>query len=60
MQKLLKVPEAAEALNLSQKKIWGLVYGRELEVVRFGRAVRIPSSSIAELISKGTTPARPS
>lgn len=59
MQKLLTVPEAAELLNISPKTVWkNLVYARGVDVVRLGRAVRIPSSAIDDLIAKGTTPAR--
>ncbi len=60
MKKFLKVPEAAEALNLSQKTIWKMVAHRELDVVRFGRAVRIPEAALQQLIERGTMPARAS
>ena len=40
--KLLKVPEAAELLALSQKTVWQWIAERRVGVVRLGRAVRIP------------------
>lgn len=57
MRKLLKVPEAAARLNISVKTTWKMVYGRQLDVVRIGRSVRIPEDAIDRLIDDGTTPA---
>jgi excisionase family DNA binding protein len=56
--KLLKVPEAAEWLALSQKTVWQWIGERRIGVVRLGRAVRIPVSEIERLLEEGTTPAR--
>ena len=56
--KLLKVPEAAEILALSQKTVWQWIGERRIEVVRLGRAVRVPLSEIERLVEEGTTPAR--
>lgn len=55
--KLLKVPEAAEMLALSQKTIWQWIGERRIGVVRLGRAVRVPQSEIERLMEEGTTPA---
>lgn len=55
--KLLKVPEAAEILALSQKTLWQWVGERRIGVVRLGRAVRIPMSEIDRLLQEGSTPA---
>jgi excisionase family DNA binding protein len=55
---LLKVPEAAEMLALSQKTLWQWVGARRIGVVRLGRAVRIPQTEIVRLVEEGTTPAR--
>lgn len=55
--KLLRVNEAAERLNLSPKTIWAMIYRRDLEVVRIGRAVRIREETLDELIARGTVPA---
>jgi excisionase family DNA binding protein len=58
MMKLLKVPEAAEMLALSQKTVWQWIGERRIGVVRLGRAVRVPISEIERLLEEGTTPAR--
>ncbi len=58
IRKLYRVPEAAEMLGVSQKLIWKMVGAREIDVVRLGRAVRIPGDSLETLISESTTPAR--
>jgi excisionase family DNA binding protein len=55
--KLLKVPEAAEMLALSQKTVWQWIGERRIAVIRLGRAVRIPQSEIDRLMQEGTTPA---
>lgn len=56
--KLLKVPEAAGMLALSPKTVWQWIGERRIEVVRLGRAVRVPLSEIERLVEEGTTPAR--
>lgn len=58
MAKLLKVPEAAGMLALSQKTVWQWIGERRIEVVRLGRAVRVPLSEVERLIEEGTSPAR--
>lgn len=55
--KLLKVPEAAEMLALSQKTVWQWIGERRIGVIRLGRAVRIPLSEVERLMEEGTTPA---
>jgi excisionase family DNA binding protein len=57
MTKLLRVPKAAELLNINQKATWAMIYRREIDVVRIGRSVRIPLSALDELIERGTVPA---
>lgn len=56
--KLLKVPEAAEVLALSQKTVWQWIGMRRIGVVRLGRAVRVPQAEIDRLMEEGATPAR--
>jgi excisionase family DNA binding protein len=56
--KLVKVPEAAEMLALSQKTVWQWIGERRIGVVRLGRAVRVPVSEIERLMEEGMTPAR--
>jgi len=55
--RLLKVPEAAEMLALSQKTIWQWIGERRIGVIRLGRAVRVPQSEVDRLMEEGTTPA---
>lgn len=57
MTRLLKIPEAASRLNISEKTTWKMVYARRVDVVRIGRSVRIPEEAIERLIDDGTTPA---
>ena len=57
MRQLLKVPEAAVRMSVSEKTAWKMVYGHKVDVVRIGRSVRIPEDSINKLIDNGTTPA---
>ncbi len=56
--KLMKVPEAAAKLALSQKTVWQWIGERRIGVVRLGRAVRGPQSEIDRLMEEGSTPAR--
>ena len=37
---LLRPPEAAEALAISDRTLWGLTKAGEIPCVRFGRSVR--------------------
>lgn len=57
LAKLVKVPQAAEMLAMSPKTIWQWIGERRIEVVRLGRAVRVPISEIERLMEEGTTPA---
>jgi excisionase family DNA binding protein len=59
MTRILKIPEAALRLNISEKTTWKMVYARKVDVVRIGRSVRIPENSIEKLIDDGTIPAGP-
>jgi excisionase family DNA binding protein len=49
-QRMYKVNEFAEALNMSPKTIWNFIYSGKLKVVRIGRAVRIKQSELDKLI----------
>lgn|ERR1035437_223951 len=57
LRRLLKVPEVAILLNVSVKTTWKIVYSGKVDVVRIGRAVRIPEDSVDKLIDDGTIPA---
>lgn len=50
--KLLRVDEAAERMNCSHSHIYNLVNSGKLCSVRFGGALRIPSTCIDETVSK--------
>ena len=54
---LFKVDDAAFALCVSPKTLRDWILQQRIEVVRLGRAVRIPESEIDRLIAIGTTPA---
>lgn len=56
--KLLKVKEAAEALNVSVGTIRAAILHRRIEYVKLnGGAVRIPVTAIEQLVAAGTVPA---
>jgi len=50
--KLLRVEEAAERMNCSRSHVYNMIYSGELCSVKFGGAVRIPSSSIDSTVEK--------
>jgi excisionase family DNA binding protein len=52
--RLLRVPEAAERLGLQPSTIRRMIMERKIDVVRpSARAVRIPESSIEDILSRG-------
>jgi excisionase family DNA binding protein len=58
MPKLVDVKTASELLGVSTKKVWAMVYARDLPAVRVGRCVRLSIRSLEEFIEASTTPAR--
>jgi excisionase family DNA binding protein len=56
--RMLTVPEAAARLGLSVATIRAWISRRRLAHVHLGRAVRVPESQIAKIISDGFVPAR--
>jgi excisionase family DNA binding protein len=51
--KLITVPDAAERLCVSPRKIWRMVATGELKSVRVGlRGTRIPENALANFISR--------
>jgi hypothetical protein len=49
--KLLKPPEAAQRLSISERKLWGLTVPRgPLRCVRIGRSVRYSPADLAEYV----------
>jgi len=58
-QKLLRVEEAAEFLNLKASTIRAWLLRRKLPCVHVGeRAVRIPREALEQLIAENTVPAQ--
>ena len=58
-QRLLRVEEAAEVLNVKPSTVRAWLLRRKLPFVRIGlRAVRIPLAALERLIAEGTNPAR--
>ncbi len=55
---LLTVAQAAERLGLKPATIRFWIWRRKIRFVRIGRAVRIPESTVQEIIERGTVPAR--
>jgi excisionase family DNA binding protein len=53
---LNKVRKFAEQLGISEKTAWAWIAQRRVDVVRLGRSVRVPQSSIDRLIAEGFTP----
>lgn len=49
---LLTTKQAAMALAISPRKLWGLTAGGEIVSLRIGRAVRYESSALSEFIEK--------
>ncbi len=45
---LLTVRETAEALNVSEKHIWRLVWAGTIPSVKLGRSVRVPADQLQE------------
>jgi excisionase family DNA binding protein len=54
------VPEAAEALNVTQAAIRRWIVERRLAVVKIGSAVRIEEAELARMIEAGRQPQWPS
>jgi|GEM_PF-6775253 len=48
----LTVPEVADLLHLSVRKVWNLIHTGSLPYKRYGRSVRILESALGEYIAK--------
>jgi excisionase family DNA binding protein len=53
--KLVRVKDTARELTVSVRMTWRLIEEGQLQVVRFGRAVRVTRSSIDEFLARGGT-----
>jgi excisionase family DNA binding protein len=49
---LLNIQEAAEALGISQRKLWGMTDSREIPHVRLGRCLRYPVNELEQWIDE--------
>ena len=49
---LLNIQEAAEALGISQRKLWGMTDSREIPHVRLGRCLRYPVHELEQWIDE--------
>ena len=56
IERLLRVNQAAEALNFKASTIRAWILRRKIRYVKIGRGVRIPESAVEELIETGTIP----
>jgi excisionase family DNA binding protein len=54
----LTVNEVAKETGLKPPTIRKKIANREIDIVRFGRAVRIPEDSVRKLIAENTIPAK--
>ncbi len=54
MEKMLTVPEVAQALRVSVRTVYNVLDAGGLREVRFGKTRRIPESALAELVTAGT------
>jgi excisionase family DNA binding protein len=60
LSRLYTVPEAAEALKVTEAAIRRWIWQRRLTVVKIGSAVRIEETELARLIESGRQPKWPS
>ena len=58
MNTLLTVEQVARALNVKSKTVRKWIYLGKLQVVKLGRAVRIPREAVQSLIREGTRDVR--
>ena len=49
---LVRIPEAAERLGLSRSTVYELIASGELNVIRYGRAVRVPVGELAAWVER--------
>jgi excisionase family DNA binding protein len=55
---LVPLREAARQLGVKLKTMQNWMYSRKIEVVHIGGRAKVKSSTIQELIDRGTVPAR--
>jgi excisionase family DNA binding protein len=52
LPRLLTVPEAADALKLSERTVWRWIEAGEIETYRLGRAVRIAEDELVRFLER--------
>jgi excisionase family DNA binding protein len=52
MEKLLRVREAAQILDVSQRTIWRLLDDGELTRIRVGKSVRVERAQLEQFIAR--------
>jgi excisionase family DNA binding protein len=52
LPRLLTVPEAAEALSVSERTVWRWIKAHEIECYRLGYAVRIAEDELIRFLEK--------
>ena len=57
-QRLLKIAQFAEPLEVTQSCVRRWILERKITVVKVGRLVRIPSSELDRLLAEGLRPRR--
>jgi excisionase family DNA binding protein len=57
---LLRAEEVAELLGVGRSKVWGMIWARQLPIVRMGRAVRVPRRELDEWVRERTVAGRSS
>ena len=55
MEKLLRVREAAQILNVCQRTIWRLLDDGELTRIRVGKSVRVERAQLEQFIARQRT-----
>ncbi|MCL4322566.1 MAG: helix-turn-helix domain-containing protein [Deltaproteobacteria bacterium] len=54
IEKLLKIKDVAELINLNENTIYQLIYRRKIPFVKLGRSVRFKESQILAWINKNS------
>jgi excisionase family DNA binding protein len=49
----LSVPEVAESMGLSERKVWALIANDELRAIRIGRRTLVPIASVRAILDPG-------
>lgn len=53
-EKMLKMKDVAEALNISLRKAYDLIYHNRLPHIRMGRTYRVPENELKNFLEKNS------